>query len=556
MLALVLPVLFVPSLAGEFWLPRYALLPLEAVVGLCLVVCLLRTSLRIPALLGLAFAAWATLSTLVSPDRAMALWGEWLWGTGLLFVLALVGMWGIGAFAGRRGAQLIEGGLVLAAAINALVALTETMINLTSIDLGPFAGRAVGLWGNPVWLGAFLAGALWIGCTRYDLRPAFWGALVALLTAGIQVSGSRSALAVVGLIVVVVAVRSRWQLALQVVAWILAGFALGLVCTAVAPGGGSQSAATSRVVGQGSETITARLESWSGAAHAIARRPLVGEGPGRYGAATGPFRSLKLARQRGPERLFLDAHDFIVEYATTTGLPGLLLLLAFLAMAVRRAGPFSALGGFAVAVLLVHLLEPQNPGLTTLATLALGAAATSDVLAIPLDARPAVGVLALAATVGAGVLLVGGWYWQRGVTTFSLGETKVAEQLLPRWPEAAKNVAAEIQSHAGAGRAAAVSATQAASVWAARAVADDQRDETSWSLLGTYDDLLGHPQTSQKDFRRALALNPWSTSALNGLGAVAAQSGDTRQARQWWDRSLLVAPGQADVAKAEAELRP
>ena len=39
-------------------------------------------------------------------------------------------------------------------------------VNLSSVDLGPFDGRAVGLWGNPVWLGAFLVGGLWIVCTR------------------------------------------------------------------------------------------------------------------------------------------------------------------------------------------------------------------------------------------------------------------------------------------------------------------------------------------------------------------------------------------------------
>ena len=132
-LALALPLLFVPSLAGEFWTPRYALLPLEALVGLCLVLTLLRTSLRAPAALGIGFATWAVLSTALSPDPLMAVWGEWLWGTGLVFALALVGMWGIGALAGSRGAQLIENGLVLAAVINA--ALTKLRLSKTATGL-------------------------------------------------------------------------------------------------------------------------------------------------------------------------------------------------------------------------------------------------------------------------------------------------------------------------------------------------------------------------------------------------------------------------------------
>jgi O-antigen ligase len=535
-------------LAGEFWTPRYALLPLEALVGLCLVLTLLRTSLRAPAALGIGFATWAVLSTALSPDPLMAVWGEWLWGTGLVFALALVGMWGIGALAGSRGAQLIENGLVLAAVINAVLALVETLFDLTSIDLGPFAGRAVGLWGNPVWLGGFLVGALWIVCARFEHhRRAGWAAIVVVIAGGVQVSGSRSALAVTALIGLVVLVRNKPRVGLRILAWILVGLALGFACTAVA----NRPAATSRATGDAAGGTAARLESWRGAAHAVARRPLVGEGPGRYEAAAGPYRTLKLARDRGPERLFLDAHNFVVEYATTMGIPGLLLLLAFIVVALWRAGPLSAMGGFALAVLAVHLLEPQNPGLTPLVFLALGAGVASDALTLPRIARPAVIVFGAFAGIAAAVLLVGTWHWERGDNQRSLQDAKQARQILPHWPETAKLVAADIQGHAAPGQQAAVAATTAARGWIKQAVVDDPRDESSWSLLGAYDVLLGDPSAAGNDFRRALALNPWSTTALNGMGAVAARSGDNKQARYWWDRSLLVLPGQTDVIQAE-----
>jgi cytochrome c-type biogenesis protein CcmH/NrfG len=223
--------------------------------------------------------------------------------------------------------------------------------------------------------------------------------------------------------------------------------------------------------------------------------------------------------------------------------------------AVRRAGPLSSLGGFALAILAVHLVEPQNPGLTPLAFLALGAAVASDRLSLDKRALSGMAVLAAAAGTGAVVLLIGAWHWERDLQVRTLHEAQESRRLLPPWPETAKLVAAEIQAHAGAGQQAAVSATRDARVWVARAVHDDPGDASSWTLLGQYDELLGDTQAARGAFHRALVLNPWSTTAMNGLGQVVARSGDEAQAKYWWDRSLLVVPGQPDVIQAEEGLR-
>ena len=96
---------------GTFWSPRYALLAVEAAVGLPVLVALLRSDSRPAAVAALAFAAWALVSFAFSPSRTLAFWGSFLWGTGALFVLALVGSWAVGVAAGaQRHARGWNGG--------------------------------------------------------------------------------------------------------------------------------------------------------------------------------------------------------------------------------------------------------------------------------------------------------------------------------------------------------------------------------------------------------------------------------------------------------------
>ena len=86
------------------------------------------------------------------------------------------------------------------------------------------------------------------------------------------------------------------------------------------------------------------------------------------------------------------------------------------------------------------------------------------------------------------------------------------------------------QAHAAPGPQGAVAATEAARGWIAVAAADDPGDESAWNLLAEYDGLLSHLGPADLEFRRALALNPWSTDAMNGLGEIAARHGDKQQA--------------------------
>ena len=116
-----------------------------------------------------------------------------------------------------------------------------------------------------------------------------------------------------------------------------------------------------------------RVQLWQAAIEAIGDRPLLGYGPGRTQARhVTPRRSLTFARYEGPDVLFADAHNFLVEVLTTTGILGFAAFLAWLVLAGRRArGP---LAGFAVVGAMTMLVEPLNVGLTPLVLLALGAA--------------------------------------------------------------------------------------------------------------------------------------------------------------------------------------
>ena len=139
------------------------------------------------------------------------------------------------------------------------------------------------------------------------------------------------------------------------------------------------------------------------------RHPLLGTGPGQFRAATSRLRTVAIARAETPDRLYVDAHNLVVEFATTTGLLGLAALLAWLLLASRRAsGP---LLGFALAVLAAHLLEPQSVRTTPMALLALGAAGPTLAIA-PLRrvGRAATAMLAALALAGGARLLAGDFH--------------------------------------------------------------------------------------------------------------------------------------------------
>ena len=107
---------------------------------------------------------------------------------------------------------------------------------------------------------------------------------------------------------------------------VVLGLAVG---AAIGPSGVS---ATDRSAGPAmSGSWQPRVDTWLSARHAVVQRPLVGVGPGQFRTATSRYRSIAVAQREGPDRLFTDAHNLLVEYAVTTGLLGLGALIVWLA---------------------------------------------------------------------------------------------------------------------------------------------------------------------------------------------------------------------------------
>lgn len=533
---------------GTFWSPRYALLAVEAAVGLPVLVALLRSDNRPAAAAALAFAAWALVAFAFSPSRTLAFWGSFLWGTGALFVLALVGSWAVGVAAGARGTFWVERGLLLGAGVNAAIAVLQMVADLSSFQLWKVDGRSSGLWGNPVYLSGFLVGAVWLVVPRLRARPAAWGAFTVLLATALQVAGGRFAAALLAAVVV-----GAWRLAGGRVATLLAVcLGAGLLLGAGLAQQHEGVSVASRANTAPASGVRPRVETWLSARHAVAERPLLGHGPGRYRAATTPFRTLRLARAEGPDRLYADAHNFVVEYGVTTGIPGVALLLAWVALAIRRAGWRTPLAGFALLVLAMHLVEPQNVGLTPLAFLALGAAAP---LVVP--PRPLLPIAVRTALVGAGialagVLLLGAYHYEQARLDFTLDDARTARRLLPPWPEARDQTARIYTFRAKTERNTALRAT--ALRWREAVVVADPDDPTWWNDLAEAELNAELKGPARRHFEEALARNPWSVRAMNGLGRIELDAGRSAGAARFFRRSLLAEPDQQTVRALLASL--
>ena len=113
--------------------------------------------------------------------------------------------------------------------------------------------------------------------------------------------------------------------------------------------------------------------------HTFADRPIVGYGPNQFRSATlsryTPSLISAMESDIYNNEEYLDGHDFVVELAVTVGVVGLGLFLVWLCFCLRRGtGPLLV---FALVLLASELAEPLNPVITTLAFVALGAAAMS-----------------------------------------------------------------------------------------------------------------------------------------------------------------------------------
>lgn len=545
-LAFVFPLLNTPSLVVPPWTGRLVLLVAVAVTGVGLLAAALMRHRQADSVAAAALLAWAGLSALASHKPAMALWGMWSWGTGWLFTAGLVGAWLLGRSTDERGSHLTEVGLVAAVVINACVGIAQVLFDLSKASLGLDEGRAYGLLGNSVFFSGVMLAGLWLAMhSRW--RTAVTLTITALVGCALQLSGSRLtiALAVVGL-------ASAATIRGKSIVLIMVALALGLGAgTAVAHA--KQALTSSQRLAEGAGGgLRARTEAWLSATHAIEDRPMLGAGPGRFQAATSKYRTLAFARAEGPGKLYLDAHNLVVEYATTTGIPGVALLLVWLAVALRRAGPRSPLGAAATGLLLVHLLEPQSVASTPVAFLVLGAAAPGLDLA---NTRLVKAGLTTVAALGiglAGVLGYGFYAMNQATLDFNRSWALVADRNLPPWPDP-KEIRARIavlhalETHQQADLDKALPYRQAATK-------RDPSDPVPLETLAMFELQLGRRGEAARHFSGVLQLNPWAPNSLNALGRLYADAGRREDALVLLKRSLQVVPEQPGTRRLVAAL--
>jgi O-antigen ligase len=497
--------------------PRLAILLLVAAAGLPALAVAARR--RHPAALAAAaFVGWAALSAGVA-GTPLAWSGEYPFGTGAVFLMAVGGAWALGRRLDDVGRRGLITGVIAGALLNAGVAVIQIAADLGIRELELFHERSTGFLGNPVVLGAVAAAAVPLLAVPLPRRPLVWVPAAGLLGAATQVSGSRIALAMLlpGIGVLVATLRANRVLAAAAAVAVLAGVGVGGALAAV---GADQSvAATERLASPaaGASGVSQRIEVWEAGLAAAADRPVTGFGPGRFQDGAMPHKSLRLAQLT--RNVFADAHNLVVEHLVTGGIIGLGTLLTWLGLALREAWRRQNLPllGAVVVLLVVHLFEPQNVAATPLFAALLGASSAPAVPepALPGSARRVALLLTIPALVAGAVLLAGDARARVGVLDFDAAAAADASDLLPMW---AAPVALEariaIFDYETSGDEAAL---ERAVALTAAAVEREPSDPATLTLRAAVLSRAGDVVAATSAWRGVLDVNPWSLPAFTAL---------------------------------------
>ncbi len=577
---LTLSVLYLPNLSYSAIAPQSAILLIIGAAGFPLLVA--RAMALVPgrapeetwaARCAVGFVAVGALSAAVSEGPWLSVVGPFQQPTGLLFMAALGGCWALGTGLGAPERRLVETAIIAGALVNAVIAILQVLVGLGALDLASFGSQPTGTLGNPVFLGALLAGSVALLAPRFLVGPKGHSVATVLVGLALGMCGER----LPALMALVVVAWTIWQGSRRpdpsgamtgvkrplVFGGVLIGsIVVGSIVTALRSTGGviSQAAASTT-----SETFGQRLSVWQVALRAIWAHPVLGSGPGQFLGATSRYYSESFTRTVSGT-YFLTAHNLIVEYAATIGLVGTGLGVAWVALAVlHRRGPLVA---FALVLLATELAEPLNPVITPLAFLALGASGLSRPTAGDTDpanllsvrskdpssrggragrnVRRAMVITALVAAVPAALYLVGGASYVSATEApnssdpaSALGPASTAESLLSPWPNPATelssiNLALYVQGQSGR--------FSDAVRWARVAVARDPTDPGLWTLLADLQLAGGRPNDAVESASQALRFGAWDPEANAALGIIAASRNQRTEAERYLERALAVAP--------------
>lgn len=544
------PVAYTPLVNYESWSPKAAVALILLSGGLLAIPGAARRSPR-AALAGGILVLVAAGSAALAPNRVVAVWGLYGWGTGAVFVAALVGAWALGTEVRPRDRQLVENAVLAAVALNCVVAIAQQRVDLTFARLAVQQGRSTGLFGGAVSFSQLLALGMGVLATRFATDARRVVVLTVLFGAGVQLSGSRLAILVSVALAAFVVGRNGRRGLLFVVALSVGLLLGGIVHSA------EQGATTSRLVEARSGGITARTETWRSGGLALRSRPLLGWGPGSFSIAATRHRTEALAREEGPDRIFADAHNLLVEVAVTTGVLGLLAFLGWIVLIARGAGFIQLLP--AGALLAMHLAEPQHVLLTPLAFLWIGLASTDGLQFDEFPRRPPLPMVpvALIPVVLAGFLLFGDFELRQSDLDFTERQATAADQALPAWQEIAA-LHARNATFLGITRRDRGEFVRARD-WRREAVRREPTNPGTWGALGDAELRLGNLAAAERSFRAAIVRNPTTFAGRTALAEVLVQEARVAEAIEVLQEARLLAPDLERKASTErriADLRP
>lgn len=302
----------------------------------------------------LGFVGWAALTTALSVHPATSLFGKYTryeglatyCGYGVLFFLSvqvlntegrvrsiaraicvsglLVGLYGVMQATGHDPSQwaalpfdkgmafstlgnpdLLGGYIIFPLVINVAMALSEVRIG----------------WKLFHWIATFVVSACWI---LTFVRGSWVGGVVGL-----------------GFLTVVVLRQRRSLHLLDKVFLGLTGGGVVVVAAATMRSGVGVTNVLSRALSafaftQGS--AGSRLQIWGSALQAIWHRPLFGWGPDTFRFAFGPYRTVEYVAHNGFSVTADNAHNYVLQLATTLGVPGALLVYGIFVAALWSGG--------------------------------------------------------------------------------------------------------------------------------------------------------------------------------------------------------------------------
>ncbi|WP_426574837.1 O-antigen ligase family protein [Aquihabitans sp. McL0605] len=546
--ALLLLVVYVPGLDQG---PVTARLIVLAPLGAAGIVALVRLAIDgdAPARWAAGFLVAAGAATALSDDVRRSLASGFGTDRGWIFLVLFLGCYAAGRRRGPTGTRLLVGAVLIGLVINAAVAIGQVAVHHHQGILSLTDGRALGLLPNPVYLASLMAGAVPLAAWTVGRPVARWWLglpLVTLMVAGSQAAGGRSG-AAIGVVVALVAIR---RIGAKRIALVVLAIALGLLLMVPL---GQQGSAATRAADGGESGIGTRLEMWGDAFDRVTERPLLGWGPNEFAPATTPHISAEFARSEGPDQVFFDAHNVLIEQLFSIGIPGLVLVVGFAVAAGRRArGPLAL---FALGIALSWLLEPISIGTAPVTLLALGAADPTGIPALTTAARRAVAgvataILVLVASIGAGRSFLVDQAVHRGSADASLDDLARARRLLPHDPVVSD---AETQLRLHFNDVGPDARNQAQMRRAAQRTVGLEPDRDTWWFRLAQVEYVAAPGSrhdrlvaTRHALERANELHPWSLTTIDALRKVSSELHDRAASARWSDARCELVDCAAD----------